>query len=329
MFAWFRSRGAEFRLPTRSGLDASFAEMLFTAWGETDPDAALDAALALPGRASRREAFFCALNELRDSDLSRAKSLFVEHANLLDLESSPGVLNQSRFGFERTFEFIQNLPAGDQRATWLAGCLDEAELSEARDMWNASSMELRRELVAGGYRPPVKRKSPGESEAGPPDPFLAPRLADSTLTEGFDGIESLMRENAEQTGNPKDAADFMLHCGGDWAKRDLAGAFNWVERQLHGQARIDSQAQLFEAAAAADYDAARAFWETLPPSTLRAWAANHLARGAPPHRRAEAQSLVDSLSHGDRLRIQRQEDPFAAPFRDHPPAEHFKETRSQ
>jgi hypothetical protein len=181
-------------------------------------------------------------------------------------------------------------------AQWLA----RVDIGKAREIWSAASEELRYELVAGGFAP-----SDGSS-----DPF-APS---GSLPDGFDGLESLLREKAESGGNPDEIKEFLNHCGADWAKRDLPGAFTWVQTHLHGARQVDKAAGLFRHAAAADFDAARAFWETLPPSTLRVHALQELVNGAPPERRKDVETLIKSLPPRDAARINKPGDHPADPF---------------
>ena len=301
MFEWFQINEPKFRLPTAGGSSEDFVWEIFTGWARRDADAALGAALAMPNKWRRGVALGSIVRELRFSDPGRAAALAAEHLALLTSSDSSGYLADSRFTIQENLTFIQRLPEGENRAKFLASCLRDSEVSKARDVWNAASENLRRELISGGYVP-----------SKPHDPFAF----DATVPESFDSLEPLLRERAGTVGTPEAIAEFLQYCRAAWAKRDLPGAFVWVQLNLRGKLQVEQSAYLFKFAAAADFDAARVFWETLPPSTLRVWAAQELADGAPPERRDAVEAVIKSLPPRDaaRIRLPRsgdRADPFA------------------
>jgi hypothetical protein len=303
MFAWFQENEPTFRLPRRPEPGSEgFVDDVFTGWARRDADAALDAALALPKDWQRPVALGRVVSELRILDPRRAVEIAAQHFELLTSPDDPDVLADSRFTFEENRAFFQEMPAGEARAKLLARSLNLLEGAEARQVWQSAAEELRNELVLGGFAPQGPQSKSW-------DPF-----GPSMLADGFDGIETLLREKVESSGKSWEIDRFFSLCGPGWAKRDLPEAFAWVQTHLRGEGQVYRAAELFRSAAEADFDAARAFWETLPPLTLRVRAAQELVNGAPPERLKDVEALIKSLPPRDAARIRKPgdaSDPFA------------------
>jgi hypothetical protein len=286
MFEWLQRRGG-FTLPMRSAnANYSFLNTLFHQWMKQDPAAAVSAALSITGKRDRADALVEVISELRKSDPARAAALAAEHIAKIDGNTVRGF---SAYGnnYRETWDFLRALPAGQARDGVLARYFDDIVRYHGKDcaqLWQEVPVELRRSLIAGGFR--GMYLGDAESAAGSP----------ATL----EGLDDLRREHIEATGDPNVTRVWLNNGAHEWAQRDPAAAIAWAQQHLKGEQRVNGTAQMFSAGAEKNFDATLQLWQSLPDGILRARAAGHLAAGAPAERKAEVDALMESLSPADR-----------------------------
>lgn len=144
-------------------------------------------------------------------------------------------------------------------------------ITQAHAVWDQSPEDLRRDLVAAGFS------------------------SDKDDAAVFPGLEDLLRDRAERSGDPAVAEKFVETQGRGWAMRDLAGALDWARTHLKGVSREKHSAALFESAASADFDAALGIWQSLPDSVMKIDAAEAMLKGAPEQRKVEATGALESV----------------------------------
>ncbi len=286
MFEWFHRRGG-FTLPMRSlNANYSFLNTLFHQWMQQDPAAAISAALSITGKWDRADALVQVINDLRKSDPASAAVLAAKHLEKFGADTVRG-FNAYGDSYRETWDFLRALPAGKTRDSVLARYFDDVVRYHGKDcaqLWREMPVELRRSLIAGGFR--GLYLGDAESAAGSP----------ATLK----GLDDLRREHIEATGDPR-TTNLWLNSGGrEWAQRDPAAAIAWAQQHLKGEQRVNGTAQMFSAGAEKNFDATLQLWQSLPDGILRARAAGHLAAGAPAERKAEVDALLESLSPADR-----------------------------
>jgi hypothetical protein len=258
------------------------ASILFGSWAKKDMAAALAAVPKIPNPDLRRQALASTLEVLCTSDPARARELLLQNLSLFLADggrSSFKPFNTS----QTTCDMLLTLPPGEARTHLLAGLLTsmadwslDGVSQYAISHWKKASGAERREWVAAGF-------SSGKDNA-----------------TSFDGLETLMRQRAEITGDPAVAQSFVTIQGEAWAKRDLPGAFNWTQAHLKGKCRVEEGVKLFGYAASQDFDTAIGTWKNLPDGILKARAAGEIAKNSPPARKAEAEAIIESLSKHDK-----------------------------
>ena len=283
IFTWLTQRGPVPTLVPQSDDRGFLAYVVFERWAEKDLEAALAAAGATSNKQIRRQALLTTLEVMCKGDPSRARDLMIQNLALFDPDTPDPIFNASESG-KSTCDMLLSLPTGSTRAHLLSSILqsmagygsDDAVAAQALAVWNNAPDALRRELVAAGFAGSVKK--PGN----------------------YEGLEDLMRERAETSGNAAAAEAFIEAEGQAWAKRNLSEALEWAQTYLKGRSRIDCGAELFKGAAEVDFDSALRVWQTLPDSILKARAAGAIRRGAPEARKADAAALLESLSEHQR-----------------------------
>jgi hypothetical protein len=276
MFAWLIHK------PTPSpGRSMIPAQVLFTRWAEKDMPGALAALATIPDPGIRAQALMASLEVLCKNDPTRARDLLVENLNLFDPVHAAPVFDRSESG-ESTCALLLSLPPGSSRAILLAALLKgmagndlDHGRSAAHAVWEQAPQDLRHDLVAAGFS------------------------SDSDEAVVFTGLEELMREQAEASGDPVIADKFINAQGIRWVQRDPAGALEWAQTHLLGRSRAECNEWLFETAAGVDFAAALDACERLPDGMRRIRAAEAIARGASEERKAEAEEVVQRLVKGD------------------------------
>lgn len=272
MFAWLLKQSGS---NSHRGLFPAY--MLFGQWAENNMEAALAAALTIPDRRIRRQALFSTLQELCKTEPQRARDLLMQNLDLFPPDEETPVI-ESYEAPDTTCDMLLSLPPGAARTHLLADLLasmadsyDDGHTAQARTIWQQAPDTLRIELVAAGFRSGVNASS-------------------------FDGLEDLMREHAESSGDPAIANRFIEAIGPAWAKRDLASALDWAQAHLKGKSGMETRSKLFRWAASDDFDTALRVLGDLPDGSLKLNAAEALVRGAPDDRKPEAEAMLRSLS---------------------------------
>lgn len=270
LFAWLvHQSGSSFH----RGLHP--CDILFRAWAEKDMEAALAAVLTIPNRDLRQQALISSLEVLCKSDPDRARGLMMQNLGIFPPDGKIPIFSLFETG-DVMCDMLISLPPSGERTHLLANVLRTMagrnhELAlQAQAVWQQSPEDLRRELVAAGFK------------------------AEEDLSLSFAGLEELLRERAETAGDPACAERFMESQGPTWARRDLAGALDWAQAHLKGKNRVERSAELFKAAAGQDLDTALRIWQTLPDSFLKTSAAEAISRGAPDDRKTEAAAILQS-----------------------------------
>jgi hypothetical protein len=263
MFEWFLSQG-RFTLEAR-GTSCNFLGTIFQGWANKDSGAAAAAALRCPSKREQGEARAAILEALSDASFS---------------------LNANGKELAEKWTFLCGLPVGRSRATILARYFDEVtryHAAESERLWREAPVDIRRELIAGGFT---------ASWAGHDDKA-------SDKPPSFDGLADLHRQYAEENGDCKDARHFLNAHGNEWAQSDPAAAVAWSLAHLKGEQRVQLTAQLFFDAASHDFDAAVDAWQALPDGILKARAAGNMVSGAPENRRAEMDEFLSVMPPSD------------------------------
>lgn len=257
MFAW---------LVAQNGKRVSQASILFESWAGKDMKAALAAVLRIQDPRLRAQALISSVGILCKSDPGRALELLTANLSLFDedtyymMGSDPACI-----------ELIGSLPRGEKRDHLLAGLLNQmADSTDAVAFWNGLPESERHELVEAGFAP-----------------YL-------THGESFDGLEELMRERAESTGDPELVEEFLDSHGETWARRDLVAALDWAQVHLKGKRRVEERENFFQTGIRENFDQTLRIWQTLPEGDLKARAAEAMVGAAPEARRAEAEAVFGS-----------------------------------
>lgn len=278
MFAWIVQRGgSSFNRPLVP------AYILFREWAETDMPAALAAVPKIPNPVLRGQALLSSVEILCKSDPGRARELMMQNMALF-----PPAENRPTFSSydtaKTTWDMLLSLPPSRERTHLLANLLTDMAggttdpSGQAEAVWRQCPVDLRRELVAAGFTTYKFSETP------------------------IDGLEELMRERAETSGDPASAEQFINAHGPAWAKRDLPAALAWTQNHLKGKSRVERSAELFEYVATQDFKTALRIWQTLPDSFLKVRAASAISTGTPSDRRGEVDGILKSLSEHDRLK---------------------------
>lgn len=297
MCAWLNRREL---VPGIFGRDQGerFASFLFERWAEHDLEAALAAAIRLARPADRAQGLASVLQLLWRSDPDRARGIMLKNLDLLSKES-PVSLN---YDDDKTgpvdLDFLASLPPGKARGNILARVLKSAAESShstsqanAVSFWKHAPDDLKHDLVAAGFSLRYAHS------------VIEPPVVEGT-TPVFLGMEDLLRETAETTGDPGTARDLIINHGQAWAARDLDAALDWSQSHLKGRDRLQLSAGLFRSAARSDFEHAVLTWQSLPAGILKARAAGALLAGTPEDRKPEALTLLDTLSTHDRTAAQ-------------------------
>ena len=230
MFAW---------LLRENGGDPFSAYILFNSWAKTDMTAALAAVFKIPNPDLRKQALLSSLEILCKSDPTRAREMMIQNLSLF----TPDGQYLSFASYENgktTCDMLLSLPASEERTHLLAKLLTDManglpnEMSKiAISVWQQFPKEFRQDLVAAGFS------------------------SSKDNTASFDGLEELMREQAEKTGNQLAVERFLEAHGPAWAGRDLAEALAWTQAHVKGKNRVELSVKLFEYVANQDFDSAR------------------------------------------------------------------------
>jgi hypothetical protein len=253
------------------------ASTLFEQWAKRDMPSALAALPKIPDLLVRAQALASTLEILYPQDADRARELMLQNLSLFPPDQQNPFFNPYDTGGS-TCEFLLSLPVGEERTHLLAQLLtrmadwDEKVSGQAQAVWERIPKDLRHELVADGFS------------------------HDRDNAVVFQGLEELMRDRAETSGDPGIAEKFIETQGGSWAKRDLAGALDWAQSHLKGRGREEHSAKLFESASGADFDATLGVWQSLPDGFLKDSAAEAMVKGAPELRKAEANAALESMN---------------------------------
>ncbi len=276
MFAWLVNRGgSSFRRSLSPACD------LFRTWAEKDMAAALAAVSRIPDRNLRRQALLSSVEILCKSDPGRARDLMIQNLGLFS-PGGPSLIFRPYETGKAIWDMLWSLPPGAERTHLLANLLTDMALvttdppGQAEAAWQQCPADLRRELVAAGFTTYGGRETP------------------------IDGLEELMRERAEKSGDRAAAEQFINAHGPAWAKRDLPAALAWTRAHLKGKSRVERSAELFEYLAAQDFKSVLRLWQTLPDSSLKVRAAYAISKGTPSHRRDEVDGILKSSSERDR-----------------------------
>lgn len=271
MFAWLTHKPTP--SPARSRMPA---HALFKKWAGKDMPGALAAVATIPDPGIRAQALMASLEVLCKSDPARARELLVKDLSLFSPDQPALVFERSEAG-ESTADLLLSLPPGSPRSRLLAELLKgmtgnkpEEGKSAAQAVWERTPQELRKDLVAAGFS--------SDSD----DPV-------------FTGLEELMRERAETSGDPMIADKFINSQGLSWVRHDPAAALEWARTHLRGRSRAECGEWLFEAAADVDFDAALKACRSLPDGMIKIRAAEAITRGAPESRKAEAEALSEGV----------------------------------
>jgi hypothetical protein len=165
---------------------------------------------------------------------------------------------------------LLSLPPGEERTHLLAGLLDRLDPPDAHALWKQASKSERREWVDAGFAP-----------------FM-------TRAPSFKGLDDLMRERVETSGDPAAAGKFIDSHGESWAKRDLAAALDWAQAHLKGKRRVECREKFFQVGIIQDFDATLRIWQNLPEGYLKVSAAEAIQRAVPDNRKAEAEAVLKS-----------------------------------
>ena len=280
MFEWFIR---EELVP--DDLRQSFAEGLFSQWAEQDMASALAALSRMPHSGSRAQALVSTLEVLCQRDPAKARELLLQNIELLEATKKVE-FDIFAPGMART-ELVSALPPGGLRSRLMAenissllgsgiGCGGDNSIYESKaaigtGLWAQLSIDERRELVDAGLRLSI---------------FDQIQL---------DGLEDLLRQHAESSGDPRQPSLFIDQYGVRWAERDAEAAVSWAMAHLKGEERTEWSFILIMYAAKKDFDAAMRVWRSLPEGKSREQAAEYLAETAPPDHEAEKATLLNSL----------------------------------
>jgi hypothetical protein len=260
MFAW---------LVSQNDKRSFYSYILFRSWAEKDMTAALAAVFKIPNLKLRRQALMSSLEILCQSDPARARELMTQNLGLFPPNGDWLVFN----GYEKgkaTSELLLSLPPGEERTHLLAGLLDRMDPPDAQALWEQASEAERREWVDAGFAPFMTRAS------------------------SFEGLDDLMRERAESSGDPAAVEKFISSHGESWAKRDLAAALDWAQTHLKGKRRGECREKFFQVGIVQDFDATLRIWQNLPEGYLKVSAAEAIQRAVPDSRKAEAEAVLKS-----------------------------------
>ncbi|HWB02170.1 MAG TPA: hypothetical protein VG796_04035 [Verrucomicrobiales bacterium] len=258
--------------------------LLFEAWAKVDIDAALSAALRLTGDISRPQALIRVLQILARTDPGRARTLYEQNTALFAENQSLTLSLADGETAGKDFDFLQSLPPGKSRGKLLAAFLEarvSSALPKAVAFWNAAPLEVRKDIIAGGF---LDRRE------------IRPPYDAGQEAESFPGAVDLLREHAESTGRRGDLRSFYYRQALPWALRDFPAAIEWTQKHVGGKEGMEFCADLFESVALHDYDTVVRTWRSLPAGIYKAEVAGAIARSS----RAEdekktAESLIRSL----------------------------------
>lgn len=261
MFAWL----------VRQDEKQSFhAYILFEEWAKKNMQEALDAVFKIPDSKVRAQALISTLEVLCKSDLERARVLLTQHLSLFPPEEHTPIFQGYDSG-KACVDMVSSLPLGEERIHLLAGLLNAMnDSTDAVEYWKGLPESTRHEFVAAGF-------SPFMSYAG-----------------SFDGLEIMMREWAEATGDPADVTKFIERHGEAWAKRDLSAALDWAHTHLKGENRVEWREKFFQVGIAENFSETLRIWQILPEGFLKTSAAEAIVRAAPESRKAEAEAVLKS-----------------------------------
>lgn len=232
-----------------------YAYLLFQSWAARDMEAALSAVFKIPDSKLRAQALISSLEVLSKSDPDRARDLLIKHLGLYPPEGDTLVFHGSNAGNKDFLHLISSLPSGAERTHLLAGLLHSMSGSrDAVDFWKGLPESGRRDVVLAGFAPI------------------------NFVAESFEGLDKIMRQRAESTGDPE-ATKMFIDCHGDaWARRDLAGVLNWAQTHLKGKARAECREELFQTVIKENFDEAIRVWKTLPDGHVKADVAEAMLR---------------------------------------------------
>lgn len=286
MYEWLRRKSSS-SFPSTDVWIGLMKRML-PIWATQDAGAAVAAALGCPRGQDRADALAAILDVLWKTDPARAAEIAAEHVAVLASDRT-GNLSASGKDFAEKWSFLCKLPVGKNRAAILTRYFDSVTRNpggDAERLWREAPVEIRFELVAGGFNP---------TEAG----FIRSLSGSGGKAPVFDGFSDLMRQRAETSGDQLTAARYITAFGKELAEHDPAAAVAWARTYLRGEGQVRHTAQLFTYAATHDFDAALRTWQTLPDGIIRARAAGRIASAAPGSWEAEINSLLATLPPGD------------------------------
>jgi hypothetical protein len=261
MFAWLAKQNEE---------QSFYAYILFESWAGKDMKGALAAANRIPISKNRAQALISCLEVLNKSDPSRAKKLLAQNIELFSPAESSS-LSWSYDPGNLCIEMVNSLPPSKERTCLLSNLLgDVCHSDEAKKVWKDLSMSERRELIDAGF-----------------DPYKG-------SDESLDGIEDLLRERIEATGDTNLAETFISKYGGDWVERDLAGALEWTQKHFKGHSRVEHREKLFQTGITKNFDQTIKIWKAMPEGFLKSSAAEAILRATPDTRKAEATTLLNT-----------------------------------
>ncbi len=249
-------------------------DILFGSWAKKDMMAALSAVFKISNRNLRQQALLTTFEVLCESDPARARELMIQNLNLFLTDGRRLILNATK----PTCDLLLSLPPSNERTNLLAKFLtdmarwNQESVSQAEEIWQQQPEDVRRDLVAAGF------------------------TCGKEFTAKFNGLEDLMCRQSDTSADHATAERFIEANGPVLAKRDLTKALSWTQAHLKGKARVERGAELFEFAASNNFDATIAVWQTLPDSFLKARAAGAISRGAPPDRKPDVESMLQSLA---------------------------------
>jgi hypothetical protein len=287
VFAWLEDHQAQ---PPVGGIDFSGynfkAYTLCKAWAKVDLEAALAAASRLTVSASRTQALMTSLQVLWKTAPDRARSMIERNLDLFAGKEWIYLPGDGATSAEKDLAFLRSLPAGKTRGKLLStmfetmithpGIVDPAAVS----FWKTAPDDVRREIIAAGSLD--RRES-------------YPAYYSAEAVKSLPGAEDLLRTHALSTGNPRDAQAFISQHGREWAARDLPAALAWTREHIGGKASMEHSINLFQSAAASDFDTAVREWHTLPSGLYKAKAAKALLDGASDRHKPAATALFESL----------------------------------
>jgi len=258
MFAWLIDKNEE----------ASFETyLLFRTWAAVDSEAALAAASRIPNAALRAQAWITTLEILCKTKPERAQKMLLENAELFATANGRNLI----FQFDEigaAWNLLLALPAGKAQTRLQAQLLGKSAHESARNVWDQASATQRQEWLTAGFTP-----SWGAGDS-------------------FAGLQDLMRETAEATGNPADAEKLIQVYGDAWAEKDLASAIHWAQAHLKGKDKIETMGKFFFANARKDIEQTLSVWQQMPASYLKKEMAQMLLRGCPEDRKAHANAIL-------------------------------------